>query len=91
MSESLKTNTTLKGLYIGRKIEVIMSKMGNPLLTFRGIYTTENWIERTGATSLSELLKINTTLTALYIYCEDKKKLSTKDEIIIFLIPFIAS
>ena len=35
---------------------------------------TDNYIGDTGATSLSEALKTNTTLTKLYLWGEDKKK-----------------
>ena len=54
-----------------------MVSVNKPLFSF--LFTsTDNGIGNTGATSLSELLKSNTTLTELNMSCEDKRKKTHK-------------
>ena len=45
---------------------------------FPFIVLTDNWIRETGATSLSEALKSNTTLTELDLNCEYRRKKTNK-------------
>ena len=76
MSESLKSNTTLTELYLGRddkRKKTQMTSINNSLFPF--IFTsTGNDIEDAGIKALSEALESNTTLTALDLRCEDKKR-----------------
>ena len=65
----------------------------NSLFSFF-IAITGNSIEERGATSLSELLKSNTTLTVLYLSCEDKERRRTKDihqQFTLFISPLLSS
>ena len=75
LSESLKSSTTLTQLNLEsenkRKEDTQMTSINNSLSSF--LFTsTDNKIRDTGATSLSESLKSNTTLTELYLSGEDK-------------------
>ena len=50
----------------------------NNSLFFNLFISTGNEVRDTGTTSMSEALKLNTTLTALYLSCEDKRKEDTQ-------------
>ena len=81
MSESLKSNTTLTELNLGgedKRQKTGIISINNSLFPFL-ITITENNIGYTGAASLSESLKSNTTLTELSLRCEDKRKKTLKD------------
>ena len=54
-----------------------MKSIDNSLVSFF-FTTTDNYIRDTGATSLSESLKSNTTLTELNLSGEDKRKKTHK-------------
>ena len=54
-----------------------MTSINNSLFSFL-FTTTDNKISEVGATSLSEALKSNTTLTVLYLGSEDKRKKTHK-------------
>ena len=76
MSESLKSNTTLTKLNLGRgdKRKKTHKRRPSTIHSFPFLFTsTDNNIGGTGATSLSELLKSNTTLTELNLSGEDKR------------------
>ena len=78
LNESLKTNTTLKTLDLsGKVIQMFMSTLMNKYFTMIITNITGNWIGNTEAASLSELLKINTTLTALHL-CSGHKRILTQ-------------
>ena len=79
MSESLKTNTTLTELYLSGDDKRRHTKdiHQQPLFSFLITSTGIN-IGDTGATSLSEVLKSNTTLTKLNFGGEDKRKKTQK-------------
>ena len=80
LSESLKTNTTLTKLNLGGEEKKKTHKRHSSTIhSFPFLFTsTENKIGDTGATSLSESLKSNTTLTELDLTGEDKRKRHTK-------------
>ena len=85
LNESLKTNTTLKTLDLsGKVIQIFMSTIMNKYFTTIITNITGNWIGNTGAASLSELLKKNTTLTALYLCSEHKRILTEMISTLIF-------
>ena len=74
MSDALKSNTALSGLDIGGE-----DKRNNTQIAFinKSLFSilnksTGNWIGDTGATSLSDALKSNTTLTKLDLECKNK-------------------
>ena len=71
LSESLKSNTTLTKLYLsGESKEKTKKRRPSTNGSFSFIFTrTVNYIGDTGATSLSEALKLNTSLTALNLKC----------------------
>ena len=72
----MKSNTTLTVLYLGgedkRKKDTQKTSLNNSLFSFLVTPTGNNVGER-GATSLSESLRINTTLTELDLSCKGKK------------------
>ena len=75
LSESLKSNTKLKKLNLSSedKKDIQKTSINNSLFPF--LYSsTGNKIGDAGATSLSESLKSNTTLTQLNLSCEDKRR-----------------
>ena len=76
MSEALKSNTTLTELYLnGEDKRKAHKRQTSTMNSFSFIITsTGNKIGDRGATSLSESLKSNTTLTALNLSCEDKRQ-----------------
>ena len=74
MSDALKSNTTLTKLDLSREHErsnTQISSINNQIFSIL-IKSTDNRIGDTGATSLSDALKSNTTLTELYLSGEDK-------------------
>ena len=77
LSGSLKSNTTLTELDLGREDKRKKTHKRHPsaIHSFSFFFSsTVNRIGDTGATSLSESLKSNTTLTKLDLSCEDKRK-----------------
>ena len=80
LSESLKSNTTLTVLYICgtvKKKDTQKTSINKSLFSILSS-STENRIEVTGAASLSEALKSNTTITDLDLASEDKRKKTHK-------------
>ena len=79
-SEVLKSNTTLTKLNLScedKRKKTQMTSINNLLFSF--LFTsTVNKIGDTGAASLSESLKSNTTLTQLNLSGEDKRKKTHK-------------
>ena len=76
MSESLKSNTTLTELNLeseDKRKETQKTSTNNSLYSFL-FASTGNNIGDTGATSMSESLKSNTTLTKLDLSGEYKRK-----------------
>ena len=84
MSEALKSNTTLIKLNLESEDKRKKTHKRHPsiilIFFFLGI-STDNEIGERGATSLSEALKSNKTLTELELRCKDKKKERHKKEI----------
>ena len=81
LSDSLKTNTTLTELNLSCKDKRKKTHKRHPstMNSFHFLFiSTDNGIGDTGATSLSESLKTNTTLTELNLSCEDKRKKTHK-------------
>ena len=79
MSEALKSNTTLITLYMNRENKKMSKKMSIIKTHFSFCFNpTGNEIGDTGATSLSESLKSNTTLTELNLLGEDKGRHAEK-------------
>ena len=75
LSQSLKSNTTLIKLYLGCEDKRISTKTSINESFFSFPFTsTDSNIGDTGTTSLSEVLKSNTTLTELYIRSKNKRK-----------------
>ena len=76
LSESLKSNTTLTALILKSEDKRKRTHKRHPsIVTFFFLFlSTDNDIGDTGATSLSELLKSNTTLTYLDLSGEDKRQ-----------------
>ena len=73
LSEALKSNTTLAILYLDRQDKRRKAHKRHPSTIHSFIHiSTGNIIGETGATSLSEALKSNTTLTKLYLSCNTK-------------------
>ena len=75
MSESLKSNTTLTELKLcseDMKEDTQKTSINKSPISFL-FSTTGNGIGNTEATSLSEALKSNTTLTEIYLSGEDKR------------------
>ena len=73
MSELLKSNTTLIELNLkgeDKRKKTQKTSINNSLFYF--FTSTENDIGSTGATSLSELLKSNTTITDVDLDCHYK-------------------
>ena len=59
------------------------------IVTHCAFYETGNWIGDEGATSLSEALKVNTTLTCINLCCKYKKNCTfTKTNLIDLLFYF---
>ena len=80
MSEALKSNTTLTRLYLrceDKRKKIQNASINNSLFSIL-ITSTDNKIGAAGATSLSESLESNTTLTELNLSCEDKRKKTHK-------------
>ena len=80
LSEALKSNTTLTQLNLkgeDKRKKTQKTSINSSLFSIL-ITSTANWIRDTGATSLSEALKSNTTLTELNLSCEDKRKKTHK-------------
>ena len=75
MGDALKSNTTLTalGLYGEDKRNNTQMTSINNSLFFILIKPTDNYIRETGAASLSDALKSNTTLTKLDLSCEQEK------------------
>ena len=67
------THSSLSGLWRQKKEDTQKTSINNSLFSFL-ITSTDNNIGERGATSLSESLKSNTTLTELYLRGEDKRK-----------------
>ena len=92
--EALKTNTTLIHLDLEcqhKRNNTQMTSINNPLFPFFA-QTTDNNIGNAGATSLSEGLKTNTTLTKLDFSCQHKDtKTYTKDIQNHFLFHFVSN
>ena len=81
MSEALKSNTTLTELNLTCE-NARHTKDDHQQFTFLlRFISTDNDIGETGATSLSESLKSNTTLTKLYLCGEDKRRKKTHKNI----------
>ena len=79
MSEALKINTTLTELDLSCEDQRRHTKdIDQQFTLFHFSKSTGNNIGDTGATSMSEALKINTTLTALDLGCKDKRKKTHK-------------
>ena len=81
LSEALKLNTTLTALYLGSEDKRKKTHKRHPstIHSFSFLFSsTGNNIGDTGATSLSESFKSNTTLTGLYLKSEDKRKKTHK-------------
>ena len=81
LSESLKSNTTLTQLNLNcedKRKKTHKISISNSLFSFSLFITTASDIGETGATSLGEALKPNTTLTQLNLFCEDKIKKTHK-------------
>ena len=81
LSESLKSNTTLTALNISGedKRQKTLKRLPSTIHFFLFLFTsTGNTIGNTGATTLSEALKSNTTLTKLSLGSEDKRKKTHK-------------
>ena len=75
LSDALKSNTTLtKLVLIGehKRNNTQMASINNQLFSIIN-KSTGNGIGDTGATSLSDALKSNTTLTQLSLLCKDKR------------------
>ena len=76
LSEALKSNTTLTRLHLWsedkKKEDTQKTSINNSLFSFLFI-PTGNKIGDTGAASLSEALKSNTTLTKLNLNGKDKR------------------
>ena len=75
LSDALKSNKTLTQLNLGGKHKrnsTQTASINNPFFFILIKSTGEN-IGETGATSLSDALKANTTLTELNLNCEDKR------------------
>ena len=80
LSEALKSNTTLTQLNLGgedKRRKTQKTLIDNSLFSIL-ITSTGNNIGDTGAASLSESLKSNTTLTELNLDGEDKRKKTHK-------------
>ena len=81
LSESLKSNTTLTILNLrsDNKRKKAHTRHPSAIHSFPFLFTsTDNNIRDTGAKSLSEALKSNTTLTAFDLSGEDKRKKTHK-------------
>ena len=76
LSEALKSNTTLIELNLGRedKRKKTHKDIHQQIALIFLLISTDTKIGDTGATSLSEALKSNTTLTKLNLRGEDKRK-----------------
>ena len=87
MSEALKSNTTLTKLYLwsGDKRKKTHKRHPSTIHSSSFLITsTGNDIGDTGATSLSESLKSNTTLQIVYLGGEDKRN-KTYKQITLFI------
>ena len=91
LSESLKSNTTLTQLNLSGKDQRknTHKDIRQQITLFPFLFTsTDNDIGERGATSLSESLKSNTTLTELNLWSEDKRKKTQKKSTTISLFSF---
>lgn len=73
--QALKSNTTLTKLDLGREENVIIHRERHS--SFQSIFhykSTDNQVNASMATQLSEVLKTNTTLTQLDMCCEYKRR-----------------
>jgi hypothetical protein len=76
LSEALRSNTTLTELDLDGEDDRKKTRNRHPLTihSFFLLIQTGNYIEDTGATSLSDALKSNTTLTKVNLKCEYKRR-----------------
>ena len=91
MSESLKSNTTLTKLNLRSEDKRKKTHKRHPSTNHSFLFlitSTDNDIGERGATSLSESLKSNTTLTELNLWSEDKRKKTQKKSTTISLFSF---
>ena len=90
MGEALKSNTTLTELNLDSKTKERRHKTFINNSPFSVLFIQKaNYIGETGATSLSEALKSNTTLKRLNLGSEDKRKRTHKKIIHLqFTLPF---
>ena len=78
ISDALKTNTTLTKLDLGREDRSYTNYIHRRIHSFSILVkSTVNKIGERGTQSLSDALKINTTLTALCLASDDKKRNNT--------------
>ena len=92
LSESLKSNTTLTILNLrsDNKRKKAHTRHPSAIHSFPFLFTsTDNNIRDTGAKSLSESLKSNTTLTILDLSGEDKRKTHKRHLSTIYSFPFL--
>ena len=77
LSEALKSNTTLTKLRIGGKRKRNNTQLGlvNNQLFFPAVFMIVEKIGETGAASLSDALKSNTTLVELSLLVSQKHKM----------------
>ena len=79
LSESLKSNTTLTELHLRGEDKRRHTKDIHQQFTLSFLFSsTDNNIGDTGAASLSETLRSNTTLNTLDMWSEDKRKKTSK-------------
>ena len=78
LSETLKSNTTLTSLSLDGEDKRRHKRHPSTSHSFPFLFSSTGNIGDTGATSLSETLKSNTTLTRLSLGSEDKKKHTQK-------------
>ena len=90
LSEALKSNTTLIELYLDSEDKRKKTHKRRPSTIHSSFHVTStgNDIGNTGATTLSEALKTNTTLTTLYL---EGEKQNTKNKSINKSLLFITS
>ena len=72
ISESLKINTTLTELYLFSEDKIMKMKIEIGERELEKLIWTDNNIGAEGAKTISESLKINTTLTGLELGSDDK-------------------
>ena len=74
LSESIKKNTTLQKLYLNCLSLFERNKKHGARDKKVVLYSSVNGIGESGATSLSDALKVNTTLTALHLGSRHKRE-----------------